>query len=349
MQQFWQQFIAPLFEGLRYSTLAGYAWAYPRLLLLLPAIPLLFLLRELLAQRRRAKMGVAFVRGQARGHWSALLRFIPDIVLALSLAFGIVALARPQRTDERVEQSGRGIDIVLAVDVSASMELQDLQPNRLEAAKRVAQDFVQGRRGDRIGLVVFAGEAYSVLPLTTDYELLDEELQHLRLGMVPADGTAIGTALGVVTNRLRDSPGRSRVCILLSDGENTAGSLDPLTAAQLAHAFGLKLYTIGLGRDGTVPYGRDELGRPRYVETRLDESTMRQIAAAGEGQFFRATDARALRQVFNRIDRLEKSEIRQMRYRNTHDYYRYYLYWAAALWLLWLGLKNTFLTNAMED
>lgn len=349
MDRFWQHFLAPLLDGLRYSTLSAYTWAHPRLLLLLPAVVLLFLLREGLAQRRRAKLGVAFVRGQARAHWSALLRFVPDVVLALSLMMGVLALARPQRTDERVQQSGRGIDIVLAVDVSASMELQDLRPNRLDAAKRVAQTFVQGRRGDRIGLVAFAGDAYSVLPLTTDYELLREELQKLRLGLIPTDGTAIGTALGVATNRLRSAPGRSRVCILLSDGENTAGALDPLTAAQLAHSFGLKLYTIGLGQDGRVPYGKDELGRPRYVETRLDETTMRQIASAGEGLFFRATDNSALRRIFSRIDRLEQSEIKLTRYRNTHDYYRYYLYWSLGLWLLWLALKNTFLTNAMED
>ncbi|WP_165903812.1 VWA domain-containing protein [Hymenobacter gummosus] len=349
MDQFWQQFLAPLFDGLRYSTLTGYTWAHPRLLLLLGAVPLLFLLREALAQRRRGRLGVAFVRGQARGHWSALLRFIPDIILGLSLMMGVLALARPQRTDERVEQSGRGIDIVLAVDVSASMELQDLQPNRLEAAKRVAQRFVQSRRSDRIGLIAFAGEAYSVLPLTTDYELLREELSGLRLGLIPTDGTAIGTALGVATNRLRSAPGRSRVCILLSDGENTAGALDPLTAAQLARRYGLKLYTIGLGQDGRVPYGKDELGRPRYVETRLDESTMRQIASTGDGQFFRATDNSALQRIFARINRLEQSEIKLTRYRNTHDYYRYYLYWCLGLWLLWLALKNTFLTNAMED
>ncbi|OON68577.1 VWA domain-containing protein [Hymenobacter sp. CRA2] len=349
MDQFWQHFLAPLFDGLRYSTLTSYTWAHPRALLLLPAVVLLFLLREGLAQHRRQQLGVAFVRGQARGHWSALLRFIPDIVLGLSLMAGVLALARPQRPDERVEQSGRGIDIVLVVDVSASMELQDLRPNRLEAAKRVAQAFVQGRRGDRIGLVAFAGDAYSVLPLTTDYELLQEELQGLRLGLIPTDGTAIGTALGVATNRLRAAPGHARVCILLSDGENTAGALDPLTAAQLAHTFGLRIYTIGLGKDGRVPYGKDELGRPRYVETRLDETTMRQIASVGEGQFFRATDNTALQRIFTRINGLEQSEIKLTRYRNTHDYYRYYLYWCLGLWLLWLALKNTFLTNAMED
>jgi Ca-activated chloride channel family protein len=349
MQQLWQQLFAPILDSVRYATLASYTWAEPRLLLLLPFVPLLFVARWVLAHRRRSRLGVAFVRGQVPRDWSTLLRFLPDVVLALSLGFAIVALARPQRTDERVVQNGEGIDILLLLDVSASMELQDLRPNRLEAAKRVARDFIAGRQGDRIGLVVFAGDAYSLAPLTTDYELLRDNLQDIRLGMIANDGTAIGTALGVATNRLRSSRSRSKVCILISDGENTAGSLDPLTAAQLAHAYGLKIYTIGLGQDGIVPYGKDENGRPRYVETRLDETTMRQIAQAGEGQFFRATDNAGLSQVFRRINRYEKSEIKQTRYRNTKDYYRIYLFWSLGLWLLWLGLKNTFLTNALED
>ncbi|AIZ64266.1 von Willebrand factor A [Hymenobacter sp. DG25B] len=336
-------------EGLRYSTLTGYTWEWPRVLLLLPLVPLLFGVRWLLAYRNRRRLGVAFVAGRLRTDWSAVLRFLPDVVLALSLMFGLLALARPQRTDERVAQTGEGIDILLVLDVSGSMELQDLQPNRLEAAKRVAREFVDGRTGDRIGLVAFAGDAYSLAPLTTDYDLLRENLNELRLGMIANDGTAIGTALGVATNRMRDSPSSTKVCILLSDGENTAGNLDPLLAAQLAHAYGLRLYTIGLGQDGTIPFGTDEFGRPRYVETRLDESTMRQLATAGGGQFFRATDTKALRQIFRQIDRLEKSEIRQTRFRNTRDYYRYYLYWCVGLWMLWLGLKNTFLTNSMED
>ncbi|MET4109106.1 VWA domain-containing protein [Hymenobacter sp. UYP22] len=345
----WPTALTSFLDSVRYSTLAGYSWEQPRLLLLLPLVPLLFVLRWVLARRRRSRLGVAFVAGQLPRDWSTVLRFVPDVVLALSLSFGIVALARPQRTDERVVQTGQGIDILLVLDVSGSMELQDLRPNRLEAAKRVAREFVDGRRGDRIGLVVFAGDAYSLAPLTTDYDLLRDDLQGLRLGMIPNDGTAIGTALGVATNRLRDSRSRTKVCILISDGENTAGSLDPLTSAQLAHAYGLKIYTIGLGQDGTVPYGTDAAGRPRYVETRLDETTMRQIAQAGEGRFFRATDNAGLRQVFTQINRYEKSEIKQNRYRNTQDYYRVYLVWCVGLWLLWLGLKNTFLTNALED
>ncbi|UOR03624.1 VWA domain-containing protein [Hymenobacter aerilatus] len=349
LEQLWHRLLAPFLDALRYSTLTGYTWQEPRLLLLLPLVPLLFVVRWALAYRRRARLGVAFVGGRVRQDWSALLRFVPDIVLALSLMFGLVALARPQRTDERVVQTGEGIDLLLVLDVSGSMELGDLRPNRLEAAKRVAREFVDSRAGDRVGLVVFAGDAYSLAPLTTDYDLLRDELRNLRLGMIANDGTAIGSALGVATNRLRASRSRTKVCILLSDGENTAGSLDPLTAAQLAHAYGLKIYTIGLGRDGTVPFGTDPAGRTRYVETRLDETTMRQIAQAGEGQFFRATDNAGLRQVFRRINQYEKSEIKQTRFRNTKDYYRIYLGWSVLLWLVWLGLKNTFLTNALED
>lgn len=341
--------MVPVLDSLRYATLTSYTWQQPRLLLLVPLLPVLFVGRWALAYRRRPRLGVAFVSGQIRRDWSALLRFVPDAVLGLSLAFGLVALARPQRTDERVVQHGEGVDILLVLDVSGSMELQDLQPNRLEAAKRVAREFVDGRTGDRLGIVVFAGDAYSLTPLTTDYDLLRESLDGLRLGMIANDGTAIGTALGVATNRLRNSRSHSKICILLSDGENTSGNLDPLTAAQLAHAYGLKIYTIGLGKDGRVPYGRDENGRPRYVETRLDETTMRQLAQAGEGRFFRATDNSALRQVFRQIDRYEKSEIKQTRFRNTKDYYRIYLFWSVGCWLLWLALKNTFLTNALED
>jgi Ca-activated chloride channel family protein len=336
------------FNLLRYTTLASYQWQQPRLLLLIAAVPLLFFLRRLLA-RRRARVGVAFAPGPMRRDWTAALRFVPDVVLGLALSFAIVALARPQRTDERVEQSGRGIDIVLALDVSGSMEIQDLRPNRLEAAKRIAADFLKTRVGDRLALIAFAGDAYSLAPLTTDYDLLREDLASLRIGLIQNDGTAIGTALGVATNRLRESTARSRVVILLSDGESNAGSLDPMLAAQLAHAFGIRIYTIGLGKDGFVPYGQDSLGHVRYVETRLDETTMRQLAGAADGRFFRATDNGALREVFDQINRLEKSEIKQLRFRNTKDFYRPYLWLSIGLWLLWLLLKGTFLSNPLED
>ena len=340
--------MSDLFNLLRYATLAGYEWQHPWLLLLIAAVPLLFGARRVLA-RRRARVAVAFAAGAVPRDWSAGLRFLPDVVLGLSLSFAIVALARPQRTDERVEQTGRGIDIVLALDVSGSMAIEDLRPNRLEAAKRLAADFLRTRVGDRLGLVAFAGEAYSLAPLTTDYDLLREDLASLRVGLITPDGTAIGTALGVAINRLRESTARSRVVILLSDGESNAGSLDPQLAAQLAHAFGIRLYTIGLGQDGFVPYGHGEDGRPRYVSTRLDETTMRELAAAADGRFFRATDTAGLREVFDQISRLEKSEIRQLRFRNTKDFYPPYLWGSIGLWLLWLLLKSTFLSNPLED
>ena len=338
-----------MLDYFRYATLAGYQWQHPWLLGLLPLVPLLFGLRRLLA-RRRARLVVAFGPGTTRRDWAALLRFVPDVVLGASLAWALVALARPQRMSERTEQTGRGIDLVLALDVSGSMGIGDLQPNRLEAAKRVAARFLATRTGDRLALVAFAGDAYSLAPLTTDYDLLREEVASLKLGLIANDGTAIGTALGVCINRLRPSRATSRVIVLLSDGENTAGALDPLLAAQLAHAYGIRLYTIGLGQDGFVPFGTDSAtGRPRFVQTRLDETTMRQLAQAADGRFFRATDTTALQAVFGQINRLEKSEIKQLRYRNTQDFYRPYLWLSVALWLLWLGLKSTFLSNPLED
>lgn len=332
-----------------YATLAGYEWQHPRLLLLLGLVPLLPLLRWLLARRRR-QVVVAFGPGGLRADWRALLRFVPDIVLSLSLALLVLAVARPQRPSEHLTQTGRGIDIMLAVDVSGSMEIEDLKPTRLDAAKRLARSFVQQRAGDRLGLIAFAGQAYSLVPLTTDYNLLLDNLQSLHAGLIADDGTAIGTALGVAINRLRESTARSKICLLLSDGENTAGSLDPLLAAQLAHAYGIRLYTIGLGEDGFVPYGRDSVsGKPQYVQTRLDETTMRQLAQAADGRFFRATDNAALSQVFDEINKLEKSDIRTQRYRSVQDFYRPYLGWGLVLWLLWLGLKSTFMSNVLED
>ncbi len=332
-----------------YATLASYEWQHPKLLLLLGLVPLLPLLRWLLARRRR-QVVVAFGPGGLRPDWRALLRFVPDVVLSLALALLVLAAARPQRASEQLTQTGRGIDIVLALDVSASMELEDLKPTRLEAAKRLARSFVQQRAGDRLGLVAFAGQAYSLVPLTTDYDLLLTNLNSLKPGLIEEDGTAIGTALGVVINRLRESTARSKVCLLLSDGENTAGNLDPLLAAQLAHAYGVRLYTIGLGEDGFVPYGRDSTtGKPRYVQTRLDETTMRQLAQAADGRFFRATDNKALGQVFGDINKLEKSDIRTQRFRSVEDFYRPYLGWGLVLWLLWLGLKSTFMNNILED
>ncbi|WP_276495780.1 vWA domain-containing protein [Pontibacter litorisediminis] len=336
-------------EWFTYDTLRSYDWVHPLVLYALPVIPLLFLLKSLLRRNTRLKLDMALFQGRTGWQWSSLLRFVPRLVFMLFTMLVLVALARPQRINEQLELTSEGIDIVLVLDVSGSMELQDIVPNRLEAAKEVAISFINGRVQDRIGMVVFAGDAYSLAPLTTDYDLLRESIKSIDFNMIRNDGTAIGSALAVAINRMRDSNARSKVIILISDGENTAGSLDPELAAQLGYAYGVKLYTIGIGKDGRVPYDMDGSGKVLYVETQMDESSLRQIAQIGEGQFFRADSKDALQQVFQSINRMEKTEVTEKRFRDTQDYYQVYLKWALLLLLAWMLLKNTFIANVLED
>jgi Ca-activated chloride channel family protein len=258
-------------------------------------------------------------------------------------------LARPQKTNEKVEQWTEGIDIMIALDISQSMQIEDFKPNRLQAAKDVARDFINGRKQDRIGLVVFSGDAFSLAPLTTDYDLLKNYLEDINFEMIESRGTAIGSALAVLTNRMRESDTKSKVGILISDGDNTAGNIDPITSAELAAAYGIKLYTIVVGKEGMVPYGKDFFGRPQMVENTVDETTMRKIAEIGTGEFFRVTDNEALVNVFKRIDQYEKAEIKENRFKDTSDFYFIYLRWAILFFLLWLLLKSSFLSNVLQD
>lgn len=277
------------------------------------------------------------------------VRLVPEFLLAAVVALVLMALARPQRTNEKVEQWTEGIDIMLAIDISQSMQIEDFTPNRLEAAKDVARGFIKGRRQDRIGIVVFSGDAFSLAPLTTDYSLLNAYLDELNFDMIESRGTAIGSAMAVVTNRMRESESKSKVCILLSDGDNTAGNIDPVTAAELAAAYNIKTYTIVVGKEGMVPYGKDFFGRPNMVENTVDETTMRKIAEIGSGEFFRVTDQQALKEVFKRIDQLEKAEIKETRFKDTSDFYFIYVRWAIALFLLWMLMKSSFITNVLQD
>lgn len=336
-------------EWFSLNTLRSFDWVFPLVLYALPVVPLLFLMKWLFTLNTRNKLNVAMFDGKLQWQWSSLLRFIPGILFNLFMMLVLVALARPQRINEQVEHTAEGIDIILALDVSGSMELQDIKPNRLDAAKEVALDFINGRVQDRIGLVVFAGDAYSLAPLTTDYNLLRESINSIGFKMIENDGTAIGSALAVATNRMRDSEAKSKVVILISDGENTAGSLDPTMAAQLAQGFNIKLYSIGIGKDGQVPYAVDEEGKTLFVDTKLDESSLRDVAGIGNGQFFRADSKDALQAVFRSINQLEKTEVSERRFRDTRDYYQVYLKWALLLLLSWMLLKNTFVTNVLED
>jgi Ca-activated chloride channel homolog len=331
------------------STLTSFTWENEIFLYLTIAIPFLFALRWIWRYKFNQKLPVAVTQKELHVSPLTLIRLIPDLLIMLVLALTCMALARPQRTNEKVEQQTEGIDIMIALDISQSMQIEDFLPNRLEAAKKVARDFIDGRIQDRIGLVVFSGDAFSLSPLTTDYTLLKSYLEEINFEMIENRGTAIGSALAVVTNRMRESETKSKVCILLSDGDNTAGNIDPITAAELAEAYGIKVYTIVVGKEGLVPYGKDFFGRPNMIENTVDETTMRKIADIGGGQFFRATDNQALQQVFAKIDQYEKAEIKETRFKDTSDYYFIYLQWGVALFLLWLAFKSTFITNVLQD
>jgi Ca-activated chloride channel homolog len=331
------------------STLQGFTWENKVFIYLILAVPFLFIARWVVRHYFNQKLPVALIKSDLKSSPLNWIRIFPEVLLALVLTLLLTALARPQKTNEKVEQWTEGIDIMLAIDISQSMQIQDFEPNRLEAAKDVARNFIKGRIQDRIGIIVFAGEAFSLAPLTTDYELLNSYLNDLGFEMIESRGTAIGSAMAVVTNRMRESESKSKVCILLSDGDNTAGNIDPFTAAELAAAYNVKIYTIIVGRDGMVPFGKDYFGRPNMVENTVDETTMRKIAKIGSGEFFRVQDNQALKNVFDRIDQYEKAEIKETRFKDTADYYYIYLQWALAFFILFLLMKSTFLSNVLQD
>jgi len=331
------------------STFNSYTWEKPWYLYFLFLVPLLFVIRWVSRYFFNQKLPVALLKSDIKSSPITWLRMLPDLLISIVVCLILVALARPQRTNEKVEQWTEGIDIMLAIDISQSMQIEDFVPNRLTAAKDVARDFIKGRLQDRIGIVVFSGDAFSLAPLTTDYRLLNSYLDDISFEMIDSRGTAIGSALAVVTNRMRESKSKSKVCILLSDGDNTAGNIDPITSAELAAAYDIKIYTIIVGKEGMVPFGKDYFGRPNMVENTIDETSMRKIAEIGSGQFFRVEDNEALKNVFDRIDQYEKAEIQETRFKDTSDYYFVYLMWATSFFLLWLLLKSSFLSNALQD
>ena len=286
-----------------------------------PTAFLAFLLIPLLLLwlwHRRGKQELALTVSDTRlhsrqaGRGRVRLRHLPLVFRLAALAFLVLALARPQSGTRTHEVTSEGVDIVLVIDVSTSMRGEDFRPrNRLEEAKAQAAEFIARRENDRIGLVVFAGQAYTQCPLTLDHTLLLDFLNQVQMGVIE-DGTAIGSALATGANRLRESTGKSKIMVLLTDGDNNAGSVDPLTAARAAAAIGVKIYTIGVGKDGKVPYPVDDVlfgRRYQYVETNLDETTLREIAKSTEGRYYRAQNAESLAQIYGEIDKLERSEI----------------------------------------
>ena len=242
------------------------------------------------------------------------LRHLPFVLRAAAFALLVVALARPQRIEQNVHTSSEGIDIVMAIDVSASMLARDFQPDRITAAKQVAGSFIADRYGDRIGLVAFAGEAFTQSPLTTDQSTLQTLLSRVRSGVIDDSGTAIGTGLATAINRLRESEAKSKVIILLTDGVNNRGQIAPLTAAEIARAQGIRVYTIGVGTRGSAPYPAvDIYGQPTggtvMAPVEIDEKTLGAIAERTGGRYFRATDNAKLKAIYDEINQLEKSKV----------------------------------------
>ena len=259
----------------------------------------------------------------------------------------IVALARPQIIDVSIQtKKSRGIDIVIAVDVSSSMLAQDLKPNRLEALKEVAKEFVNDRINDRIGLVVYAGESYTKTPVTSDKSIIINSINEVIFDGVIDDGTAIGMGLATSVNRLKNSKAKSKVVILLTDGVNNSGFIDPNTSADLATSFGIKTYTIGLGSNGNAraPIALNPDGSFRYGLTKveIDEKLLKEIASKTGGLYFRATDNKKLKEIYDEINKLEKTEVEEFKYSNAKEVYRFFVLAAVILILIEWILKTTF-------
>ena len=325
----------------------NYEFADPALLWLLLCVPAL---AWWYFGRRRRRSGslvysdlAAVRRADTRrgGRW----RLVLPVLRLLALAALVVAFARPRAGVTSENILTEGIDIVLVLDISSSMLAEDLEPNRIQAAKRVAADFVAGRRNDRIGLVVFAGQAFTQVPLTLDYGVVRDLMDELEVGMVE-DGTAVGMGLATAVKRLNASAAASKVVVLLTDGRSNRGEIDPLTAAQMAQALGVRVYTIGAGSRGTarVPVDDPVLGR-RYATVRVDvdEETLAEVASTTGGRYFRATDNESLASIYQEIDELETTEIEVQNFTRYTELFHVPLAAGLLLLLIEAGLANTLL------
>lgn len=278
----------------------------------------------------------------------ALFRHLPFAVGILGAGLLFMAMARPQSEDNWQDVKREGIDIVIALDISASMLAKDLRPDRLDASKRVAMDFIDGRPNDRIGLVVYEGEAFTQCPITTDHRVLKELFAEVRSGLIDG-GTAVGMGLATALNRLRESEAKSKVVILLTDGVNNAGTVQPNDAAQIAAQLGVRVYTIGVGTTGKAlsPVARYATGQYRYdyVDVEIDEPTLRNIAEITGGKYFRATDEGKLRDIYSEIDRLEKTRIKVTEHRSKNEEYFPFVELGGLLLLAGFVLDRTILRS----
>lgn len=306
-------------------------FANPDFLWFLLAVPCLIFYLWYFRNKRGAELHFPLAQEIAKSKHNrmSLLRYAPDVLRLFALTMIIIGIARPQSSEENSKtKSSEGIDIVLTIDVSPSMMARDLKPNRLEATKKVAAEFIEARRGDRIGLVVYAGEGFTQTPLTSDYKVLLNTLGSLKFGGL-SNGTAIGSGLATAVNRLKDSKAKSKVAILLTDGVNNQGNIDPLTAAQLAKTYNIRTYTIGVGTNGkaSTPVSRDFTGKLIYrdLPVEIDEELLKQIAQETGGSYFRATDNEKLAEIYEEINKLEKTKLQELKYYSYDEKFEWFI------------------------
>ncbi|MCP9753834.1 VWA domain-containing protein [Lacihabitans sp. CCS-44] len=323
------------FNWFSVATLRKFEWANPYFFWLFLLIPVLFFLKWVFKSQRKQSLVLSVSNLSFQASLFVWLRYLVPFFYILGILCLVLALARPQLVNQNKEKYAEGIDIALAIDISDSMLAKDLQPNRLEAAKNIGKEFVEGRANDRIALVAFAGETTTLSPLTTDYDLLKEYLNSLNTSLIKTSGTAIGMALSSCINKLRDVPSKSKIAIIISDGDNTTGAIAPEIAIELAKTFGIRVYTIAIGKNSG--------------EEVIDEKTLKMLAEKADGQFFRATDNDALSKIFSRINLLEKTIFKDQGVKDVSDYYYIYLNWSILFFLVSLFLKFTFLGNILED
>lgn len=318
------------------------SFGQPQFFYLLILIPVLITWKILKGRDQQATVTISSISGlQNISSWKNVFHHIPLVLRLLAFTCIIVALARPQTKNDEQIAEGEGVDIILCIDVSGSMTAQDFTPNRMEAAKKVAADFVDQRVTDRIGIVIFSGESFTQCPLTTDHEVLKSQIEQIRNGLLE-DGTAIGSGLATSVDRLRTSTAKSKVVILLTDGINNGGLIDPATAKEIAKAFKVKVYTIGVGTDGYAP---TPVNTPMGIvmqneKVAIDEKLLTSIANETGGRYFRAKDNESLKNIYNEIDKLEKSKVQITTFRRFTE--KFYPFVFAALLLLFLEVLLRF-------
>lgn len=314
---------------------------YLLLLLIVPAIIAYYVYnrKRLTAEIKFSSIKVFKSMPKTYKHY---LRHLPLALHLIALTALIIAIARPQKSDSWSNQTTEGIDIVMAVDISSSMLAEDLKPNRLISAKKVATQFISSRPNDNIGLVVFAGESFTQCPLTINHSELINLLNGIESGMIE-DGTAIGSGLATSVNRIKDSKAKSKVIILLTDGSNNRGQIAPSTAGEIAKSFGIRVYTIGVGSRGTAPYPFQTPYGIQYqdIEVDIDENSLKEIAEQTGGIYFRATDSRSLASIYNEIDQLEKTKIQVKEFSKKEELYHWFILVLVVCLIGEITLRNT--------